>query len=739
MSRTRPVSVDDVVKQWQAAGQALHPFRSFEELASVIEAMAVFPVGTPKRAQRVCDWLGKRSDVGAFTMDAALKRLDVSASVIIEQLPPSAGNVLVTDRETCVVTKCGGNLVQSRDQLRAQPRGVSRPTIYTDRGVLSGELFWKRCERCDARHYLSYAVSGYHIPSGQLLPYPGWESAEWTHVTEHEVWQTTLLKRYRQQLLHSHTAADAYMREYAGLHETQLPVAQRKHLSHLWLSWELVAWLQELGEAATPIEIGSIAGLDAALLRLTPRLLDLFTRFWGVGHKQLCPQGAETCVCYIMDGHMKCRRLVCANKHARLVDQGTLGTAVLGCTHTPLLGSIWCAGCRDAGAVRGAAGTIRAAIDLPPPPPTETAEEAAARAEAAQLEAAQSEAARKRDVYLVEDVLDAEPQTVVRGGEEHRECMRKRLLRMKIRWVGYPPSEDSWVCQCNVGKAAVAGWKAKQAAAKEGRHMQRAEKHAGQLAAEAAAATPSGDLNISAEERATFDPVCNNIKDQHVTGKTQSAGVLALVASCGLILAAGEIYGSESLTQVHLFLHTLFFSYRLPPPDVLVYDDACHLAMYLLNRLGRFGKSILAVWLVKVVKVALCVDRFHWRNHTGAFCKRNVNPKKCRALGPRSNTEAAEITFSWLARMKHIFKGMNEARFMFTMLRLFHLRNKFLLKRAAEKAARERTLNPSWLRAGRSCEEACAEACHGACEAAAGSGSAAAADQVCEAACGMCE
>ena len=53
MSRTRPASADDVVKQWQAAGQALHPFRSFEELASVIEAMAFFPVGTPNRAQRV--------------------------------------------------------------------------------------------------------------------------------------------------------------------------------------------------------------------------------------------------------------------------------------------------------------------------------------------------------------------------------------------------------------------------------------------------------------------------------------------------------------------------------------------------------------------------------------------------------------------------------------------------------------------------------------------------------------
>jgi hypothetical protein len=162
MSRTRPASVDDVRKQWQAAGQALHPFCSFEELASVIEAMAVFPVGTPKRAQRVCDWLGKRSDVGAFAMDAALKRLDVSASAVIERLSSPDGLVLVTDRESCAVNKCGGKLC-----LPACEQHRARPTVYTDRGVLSGELIWKRCERCDARHYLSYAVSGYHIPSGQ--------------------------------------------------------------------------------------------------------------------------------------------------------------------------------------------------------------------------------------------------------------------------------------------------------------------------------------------------------------------------------------------------------------------------------------------------------------------------------------------------------------------------------------------------------------------------------------------
>ena len=35
--------------------------------------------------------------------------------------------------------------------------------------------------------------------------------------------------------------------------------------------------------------------------------------------------------------------------------------------------------------------------------------------------------------------------------------------------------------------------------------------------------------------------------------------------------------------------------------------------------------------------------------------------------------------FAWLARSKHVFRHMTEAHFMFVMLRLMKLRNKFLL------------------------------------------------------------
>ena len=62
------------------------------------------------------------------------------------------------------------------------------------------------------------------------------------------------------------------------------------------------------------------------------------------------------CDCYILDGHMKCRRLVCENANARLFDMGIHGKAVLGCTGTPLPGSRFCRKCKAASAQRDASG-----------------------------------------------------------------------------------------------------------------------------------------------------------------------------------------------------------------------------------------------------------------------------------------------------------------------------------------------------------------------------------------------
>ena len=110
--------------------------------------------------------------------------------------------------------------------------------------------------------------------------------------------------------------------------------------------------------------------------------------------------------------------------------------------------------------------------------------------------------------------------------------------------------------------------------------------------------------------------------------------------------------------------------------------------------------------------------RFHWPNHkNNTYCKANVDPAKCPSLTPDMNMEAAEEvrlhvactrspacaptlaappywpsscaqSFAWLARSKHLFRHMNEARFNFAMLRLMELRNRHLCAAGIKSRAR---------------------------------------------------
>lgn len=53
--------------------------------------------------------------------------------------------------------------------------------------------------------------------------------------------------------------------------------------------------------------------------------------------------------------------------------------------------------------------------------------------------------------------------------------------------------------------------------------------------------------------------------------------------------------------------HNIFF-FLPTAPSVIIYDNACNLHQYILNREPVHFKSS---WLL--------VDRFHWPNHTGDF------------------------------------------------------------------------------------------------------------------------
>ena len=85
-------------------------------------------------------------------------------------------------------------------------------------------------------------------------------------------------------------------------------------------------------------------------------------------------------------------------------------------------------------------------------------------------------------------------------------------------------------------------------------------------------------------------------------------------------------------------------------------------------------------WLLIERALKIIIDVFHFKNHNDDYCRKYVDPGKCDLLkAHKCNTSAGEQGFSWLARSKHMLGSMNEARFMFSLLRMMHLRNKWLI------------------------------------------------------------
>ena len=56
--------------------------------------------------------------------------------------------------------------------------------------------------------------------------------------------------------------------------------------------------------------------------------------------------------------------------------------------------------------------------------------------------------------------------------------------------------------------------------------------------------------------------------------------------------------------------------------ESICYDDACHLKMFAQNPV----RSSLSVISDRLPKMEMVCDKFHFKNHTDSWCKRNCNP-----------------------------------------------------------------------------------------------------------------
>ena len=470
------------------AGYQFWPLTDLLGMVTFLLAACCFQANVPNRAQNVA----ARVDAPEHDVEQLLGCLPSEVQAFIAGLPAQDGMAFVTDRCACIV--CDGQLAVTKPRSRgsAAKRYESHPVLYTVNGLRRGAtLYQKRCTQCTAVHYLSYATGGTRLEKDKQLFYPNCSDARFFQVSPHALIETRVLVGFETQALCSHTGFLTFMEEYRLMHgELHASMgAARQLLARLFFGWTLLRWEHELGIEHAPIALSSDSKLNATLLASHARFDQLFTNYWGTMHASVCR--LALCLCHMIDGHMKARRKVCFNKWARVIARGKLGTRAINCSRDPMQGSRFCRECRAACALSGPSALVGRAgtshLHIPTGPEAEAEAEARAAEVEAQEQADEADAntrargweleAKETDVYLVEKLWEKKRATIVALGQEHRLCARAGRSMYLVKWVGWVDEHNSWVCEEDIGKAAIRGFEAERA------QQQAGKKHKGQLAA----------------------------------------------------------------------------------------------------------------------------------------------------------------------------------------------------------------------------------------------------------------
>lgn len=134
----------------------------------------------------------------------------------------------------------------------------------------------------------------------------------------------------------------------------------------------------------------------------------------------------------------------------------------------------------------------------------------------------------------------------------------------------------------------------------------------------------------------------------------RTGGVFSCLCSHGICYASFIIKDAEGRNEPFTFMTC----YLREAPKIVVYDFACSLMDYCLNRAPNFFKD-----------TKFLVDKFHWFNHTA--CARTFNIRDHGELASQvRNSEACEQINSAMKRLKFVLSRMGQEPFML-FLRLF--------------------------------------------------------------------
>jgi hypothetical protein len=150
-----------------------------------------------------------------------------------------------------------------------------------------------------------------------------------------------------------------------------------------------------------------------------------------------------------------------------------------------------------------------------------------------------------------------------------------------------------------------------------------------------------------------------------------TAGAIHGLCPCGFMLPAREMPDSESTRLILYSLMRWFQGQAYVKRHLgcdkyfVVFDDMCHLSRYAQRHKDKHPE--IARFVSEPVHV---VDKFHFtKNHTGAWCKANVNPYRHKELVENTtNMSVAEQRFKHVGRYSGMFRHFNRSRFNFVIL-----------------------------------------------------------------------
>ena len=149
----------------------------------------------------------------------------------------------------------------------------------------------------------------------------------------------------------------------------------------------------------------------------------------------------------------------------------------------------------------------------------------------------------------------------------------------------------------------------------------------------------------------------------------RTAGIMIGASPCGVIPLFEELYGCESLHQVHGRLGE-FLAHTNSKIKTICYDDACHLVRYARNP-KRAEYSEIAK---RLSEMEYFVDKIHFLNHVDKFCQEFCNPYTESSGLKEVNTSICEQSFSWMNAFMQV-KCMNLPRFFWFFLFNLNMHN----------------------------------------------------------------